>query len=86
MSASQTASGATASKLRSSRLGAIAWEWRLSVVIGARRLRRGWTNAVFSHELDDRALRDAQAVGLQLGMDPRRAVAPLALLEYLPDL
>ena len=41
MSASQTASGATASKLRSSRLGAIAWEWRLSVVIGARRLPRG---------------------------------------------
>ena len=41
MSASQTASGATVSKLRSSRLGAIAWEWRLSVVIGARRLRRG---------------------------------------------
>ena len=38
---SQTASGAAASKLRSSRLGAIAWEWRLSVVIGARRLRRG---------------------------------------------
>ena len=45
-----------------------------------------WTNAVLSHELDDRALRDAQAAGLQLGMDPRRAVAPLALLEYLPDL
>ena len=41
MSASQTASGAAASKLRSSRLGAIAWEWRLSVVIGARRLPRG---------------------------------------------
>ena len=41
MSASQTASGAADSKLRSSRLGAVAWEWRLSVVIGARRLPRG---------------------------------------------
>ncbi len=38
-----------------------------------------WTNAVLSHELGDRALRDAKAAGLQLGMDPRRAVAPLAL-------
>ena len=37
-----------------------------------------WTNAVLSHELGDRALRDAKAAGLQLGMDPRRAVAPLA--------
>ena len=45
-----------------------------------------WTNAVLSHELGDPALRDAKAAGLQLGMDPRRAVAPLALLEDLPDL
>ncbi len=45
-----------------------------------------WTNAVLSHELGDRALRDAKAAGLQLGMDPRGAVAPLALLEDLPDL
>ena len=45
-----------------------------------------WTNAVLSHELGDRALRGAKAAGFQLGMDPRRAVAPLALLEDLPDL
>ena len=45
-----------------------------------------WTNAVLSHELGDRVLRDAKAAGLQLGMDPRCAVAPFALLEYLPDL
>ena len=45
-----------------------------------------WTNAVLSHELGDRALRDAKAAGLQLSMDPRHAVAPLALLEDLPDL
>ena len=32
-----------------------------------------WTNAVLSHELGDRALRDAQAAGLLLGMDPRRS-------------
>ena len=36
--------------------------------------------------LGDRALRGAKAAGFQLGMDPRRAVAPLALLEDLPDL
>ncbi len=44
------------------------------------------TNAVLSHELSDSALRDAKAAGLQLGMDPRHAVAPLALSEDLPDL
>ena len=44
-----------------------------------------WTNAVLSHELGDRVLRDAKAAGLQLGMDPRCAVAPLALLEDPPD-
>ena len=44
-----------------------------------------WTNAVLPHELGDRALRGAQAAGFQLGMDPRRAVAPLALLEDFPD-
>ena len=40
---------------------------------------------MLSHELGHRVLRDAKAAGLQLGMDPRCAVAPLALLEDLPD-
>jgi hypothetical protein len=41
MSASRILSGMATSNLRSSRLGAIAWPWRLSVVIGARRRPRG---------------------------------------------
>ena len=60
----------------------------VAAVGGHRRppLASRWTNAVLSHELGDSALRDAKAAFLQLGMDPRSAVPPLALLEDLPDL
>jgi hypothetical protein len=56
------------------------------VVIGTRRLPRGGPNAVLIHELGDGALRDAVAAALQLGVDPRRAIAALAGLEGVPDL
>src|SRR3954463_11451367 len=92
MSASQTASGRSAAKFRSSRFGAIGWSCRLSVVRGTRR-RRGATLRPPPRLGRPPPLMgpppplapDPGALRPQLGVHARAAVGAPAGLEDRPD-
>src|SRR3712207_7213995 len=88
MSASQTASGRSAAKFRSSRFGATGRSWRLSVVRGARRPATppAGRQPHRAHQPFDAPSRVPPALSAQLGADPSRAIDPSAVREEPADM